>query len=156
MSDRISRTQAITRVMLATKLTRADAEEWLDDAFPIEPPQLTRDPAGIRDPLRFYAGGLTYVDIEAGQDSDVDLESLEEALADLLGTRTAQPRKAGKDRSFEKDDKPLVEQMRSHVQGGLTPSAAALLFVDEAVGGGSAESKQRRLQRLYSKIYGET
>lgn len=161
MSERISRTQAITRVMLATKLTRADAEEWLEDAIPVERPV-------FRDAVNRYAGGLTYVDLEADpkiaaviQDDDVELESLDEALADLLGTaprgsNSDPPKKAPVDRSFKKDDRALVEKMRPHVQGGLSQNGAALLFVDEAVGGGSAESKQRRLQRLYSKIYGVT
>jgi hypothetical protein len=164
MSELISRTQAVVRVMMATKLARADAEEWLDDAFPVRPPPVNRDPVDLSDPLRLYAGGMTYVDLEADQkvaallEDDVDLDSLEEALADLLATTTtnAPPPRKKVDRSFDKQDRPLVEQMHPHVLGGLKPNAAALLFVDKAVGGGSTESKQRRLQRLYSKLYGAT
>lgn len=168
MSDRISRTQAITRVMLATKLTRADAEEWLDDAFPVQAPPTTRDPVDFRDPLRRYAGGMTYVDLEDPKiaalfrDDEVELDRLEEALADLLGTQptpAVKPPSRPKGRSYEAIDAPLVEQMRQMIVDCVHPSptAAAWAIVGRdgkgAYGNSTALSKVDRLVGHYTKRY---
>ncbi|SMH36085.1 hypothetical protein [Mesorhizobium australicum] len=62
------------------------------------------------------------------------------------------------DRSYAKQDAPLLEEMRRMIVCGQSPSAwnAALAVVDRAVGGGSVESKQQRLHRGYGKKYGAT
>ncbi|ESX95993.1 hypothetical protein [Mesorhizobium sp. LNJC405B00] len=86
---------------------------------------------------------------------EINIRDLEHWLQKMAGTSEKASGKNA-DRSFTTADAPLVEKMRPHVQGGMSPSAAALLFVDEATGGGETVSKQRRLQRAYSKVYGVT
>lgn len=60
-------------------------------------------------------------------------------------------------RSYENEDRSLVEKMNRLIESGECPSrsAAALRFVDEAVGNGNTISKQRRLVRAYDKVFGK-
>ena len=57
--------------------------------------------------------------------------------------------------SLESVDAPLVEEMRSDIlnDSSLSPTAAAYRVIDRAKGGGSAESKAKRLVERYSEKY---
>jgi len=68
------------------------------------------------------------------------------------------PNRTARDRSMSVADAPLVQEMRSLIQGGKasSPSAAALHVVDRAAGSGTTVSKQRRLERRYHRTYGVT
>lgn len=64
------------------------------------------------------------------------------------------PRSSG---SKAASDAPLIQRMRALVEAGggdVSATAAAQQVVDEAQGGGTEESKVRRLQRGYAKLYG--
>lgn len=91
---------------------------------------------------------------------EISRADFEAWLASLApnGRESLETAKSKPDRSYGKIDAPLLSKMREMILSGeaASPSAAALHFVEEAVGGGSLESKQRRLQRGYEKTYGVT
>src|SRR5688500_14874144 len=57
---------------------------------------------------------------------------------------------------YEAQDAPILEKMRQAIKEtpGLSPTAAAARFVDEAAGGGTSESKGKRLVQRYSEKFG--
>jgi hypothetical protein len=58
--------------------------------------------------------------------------------------------------SYEASDALIVEQMRETLikEPNLSPTAAAIRFANDAVGGGTPESKAKRLTERYSAKYG--
>jgi hypothetical protein len=59
--------------------------------------------------------------------------------------------------SYEASDALIVEQMREtlKMEPNLSPTAAAIRFADSAVGGGTPDSKSKRLVERYSAKYGD-
>jgi hypothetical protein len=59
--------------------------------------------------------------------------------------------------SYEALDAQIVEQMREVLikEKNLSPTAAAMRFADGAIGGGTVESKAKRLAERYSAKYGD-
>lgn len=60
-------------------------------------------------------------------------------------------------RTYLELDRPITAKMKTLIESGECsgPFPAAGYFVDEAAGSGNSESKQRRLERSYSTIYGK-
>lgn len=91
----------------------------------------------------------------------VELESLEAWLANVLPAAArppAQGRKRGRklgQGSFVEPDEPLVEKMRAMTQAGRTAWDAAQELAPSAAGGGSAESKAKRLLKRYSAKFSD-
>lgn len=160
MSERISRTQAIVRIMLATNLARADAAEWLDDEFPTPLPERPVH----RDAVNRYAGGLTYVDLEADprmaavyRSDDIDLSDLEDALADLLGPRSSggpetNPPKAEKtEKSAQRaaTARAVRDLWDGVVPDGLTVERRDELIIDFARKNALAVPSERTIRRYF-------
>jgi hypothetical protein len=69
------------------------------------------------------------------------------------GKRRGRPSGSG---SYKQVDEPIIELMREAVlrEPNLSPTAAAIRFADRAAGGGTPESKAKRLVDRYSAKYG--
>jgi hypothetical protein len=82
-------------------------------------------------------------------------ESLNRALK--KATRYSGTNAGAHPSSLAQDDAPLVEEMRALIESGEATGAysAALAVTDRAKGGGSSDSKTRRLERRYSKRFGK-
>lgn len=76
-----------------------------------------------------------------------------EAVSTVPRTRGRPPRSG----SFAAPDAPLIEEMRKMITGDPTvnPTAAAGRVADRAVGGGTAESKAKRLVNRYVEKFSE-
>jgi hypothetical protein len=72
---------------------------------------------------------------------------LDRLLAAVPKKRKGRPAGGG----YQQSDQPIIEKMRAMLANGdfLSPTAAAEHFADEAEGGGTRESKARRLVRLF-------
>jgi hypothetical protein len=84
------------------------------------------------------------------QKSDMRVECTPEE-----GKRRGRPRGSG---SYKPADAPLVEQMRKLMldNPSLSPSAAATRLAEQAAGGGTLDSKAKRLAERYLEKYGDS
>ncbi len=147
----------------ASKSVGAMADDMLASAvernFLITRPSGKKDRQLVHRDLAYLPGGLSFL-AEVDIEPDIEATSFVRWLTALEGpvpSAVAQPeKKKSSSRSMHAADMPLVEAMRSLIASTpMSPSAAALHFVDEAGGTRDVTSRQRRLVRLYLKTYGE-
>ncbi|MEZ0020072.1 hypothetical protein [Sinorhizobium fredii] len=117
------------------------------------PNNLKRLPTEHNGKFSFYVEDKGQIITDTGL-VQVSENSVGEWRAAVFAPRQVAARKPTRD--FLGNDKPLLAKMHELIQSGEvnSPSAAALRFVDEAIGSGDVVSKQRRLQRAYAKVYG--
>jgi hypothetical protein len=175
MRERYSFQEALARIQY--RMGIANVTELLQDAIQAgvirvaspEPDPPAPEPREIfRDAVSLYAGGMTYIDREydpAFQEPDpewVSAPDLERWLDELTGLQknpVERPHRP-KGTNLANADAAFIERMREMIvaQSLPSPTAAAKSVVGDGsavMGGGTPESKVRRLVDRYKLAYGE-